>query len=549
MYASVGGTLVTATLVREPIAHLFSAWYMWPPLGGNETQPADFATWAEGTEAAQAGLLVGERRDVMHTRFAPKARGMHSSDSTSSKRCSILEEARSRLARFDIVGVTDCVPSLLRKLEARLALQPPICKAGEEYSQASTGKLHCLPAAGEERPARRAWAGAQWPVYDHVVRPKPYGRPRAILEAARRWSWSNLRLAQRRRLLELTRCDASLYADATLRAIRPLEAAQFVGQECWPSAHPLVDHNLPSEHSYSHSTALAQPFSTCAGDSGRCGATPGDIVFVRHHKTGCVLTHGILKTLQAFCGWPVDTHSEWPVAVSNGSRATISTRLTFLPTSSDFDPSRGESCSPSFASYPTCVTSPVAQKLERGVRYVQIIRDPFSLVVSMYKFHRSNAECRRDHHMKTLCATLRRLPADLGVVMVAEAAAADTLPTMATLHSALQSHSRPDRVLTLRLEQFTAGASSFDAATRQLLRFYGVSQACLIPAMQALAAHDISRWNEVQVAAQGEHLTTSRQVAEPWSNASFLTAVLRGHGVVRNTLARFARQLGYAHRS
>ena len=75
MYASVGGTLVTATLVREPIAHLFSAWYMWPPLGGNETQPADFATWAEGTEAAQAGLLVRERRDVMHTRFAPKARG------------------------------------------------------------------------------------------------------------------------------------------------------------------------------------------------------------------------------------------------------------------------------------------------------------------------------------------------------------------------------------------------------------------------------------------------------------------------------------------
>jgi len=210
LYRAVGGRVVTATLVREPVSHVFSAWYMWPPVQSNEPSATrlpveNFTAWAESVEAAQAGLLVLEKPGVMHTRFGPMRRGMHSSDTTQGKRCSILPDARARLARFDLVGVTSCLPSLLRAVEARLGLQPALCTARQRYRLAANGSLACVQDLA--RPKRRAGGGLG---NDRLLDYSPHNVPSAIhagdavYAPVHAWRWAALRPLERARLLELT---------------------------------------------------------------------------------------------------------------------------------------------------------------------------------------------------------------------------------------------------------------------------------------------------------------------------------------------------------
>lgn len=207
VYAAAGGKVLTATVVREPLSHIFSAYRMWPPQG----VPGDFMGWAEGVEAAQAGLLVTERAGVLHTRFSPRRRGMHSSDVTLGRRCSILPEARARLSTFDVVGVTSCLASFLRAVETGLRLQPAICRSTQQYSLSPGGGLVCT----DRRAASWRSRGLQDPPLNYSLRNVP-----STTLTGPRLRPASLRAAQRARIEEITRCDAQLYADAVALAVR-----------------------------------------------------------------------------------------------------------------------------------------------------------------------------------------------------------------------------------------------------------------------------------------------------------------------------------------
>ena len=240
LYAARNGTVVTATVLRHPVAHLFSAFYMWPPAveradhqpegrpGGRRkaNQKArralamPFPRWIETAAGAQAGLLSArfflvrnESRDVVDestwlpTVFGPPSRGMHNPAGCAAVQdrslCNIAEH-------FDVLGVTDCLATFLDDLETRLALQPP------------------------DSPLQRARR-----------RKGPNGRPNATLqvrptsgtasdpalaEEVHAWAWPTLNATVRAKLIAVAACDLRLYEAARRRiAGVPVEAMVEAG--------------------------------------------------------------------------------------------------------------------------------------------------------------------------------------------------------------------------------------------------------------------------------------------------------------------------------
>ena len=51
-YAEYGGRVVTATLLREPVSQIFSAWHMWPPKDKSGNLTMTFPTWMRRVEGA-----------------------------------------------------------------------------------------------------------------------------------------------------------------------------------------------------------------------------------------------------------------------------------------------------------------------------------------------------------------------------------------------------------------------------------------------------------------------------------------------------------------
>ena len=114
-YAAVNGTVLTVTLLREPISHIMSTYKMWPPsvrcsVGGTPSCPLagkhalPFPWWLPRAVGLQAGSFTLD--SWPHLR-----KGFH-----NLKGCEVLEVGQQRLRTFDVVGVLDCLEHLLRQL-------------------------------------------------------------------------------------------------------------------------------------------------------------------------------------------------------------------------------------------------------------------------------------------------------------------------------------------------------------------------------------------------------------------------------------------------
>ena len=232
----LNGTVVTATVLRHPVAHLFSAFYMWPPAVERTDQPGrrrrkarkalrtlamPFPKWIETAEGAQAGLLSAQvsylyrggpgAGGVLHaeradgwaengagvwlpTAFSPPSRGMHNPAGCAA----VQNKSLHNLAvHFDVVGVTDCLATFLDDLETSLALQPA--------------------DSTEQRARRRKGPNGHPNVTLHVRPTSGTSGDGALAEQVHAWAWPTLNATVRARLIAVAACDMRLYEAARRR--------------------------------------------------------------------------------------------------------------------------------------------------------------------------------------------------------------------------------------------------------------------------------------------------------------------------------------------
>jgi hypothetical protein len=248
LFRAVNGTLVTATLLREPLSFTTSVFRWQPPMTWSMphrlTMP--FERWVEQTIGAQAGLLALRRAHKnsgweLATRFQPAGVGMHNPSG-----CLVLEDAKYTLQSFDIVGVTACLRSFLfalgRQLDSPAAADS---EAAAWIRMSSTRRRKQWQTAPQTRPQQqqkalvatatttvasrgarvaRGFASSQ----DHhnpatrvLIHHSPasigsergtllYNQSRRSIDALNATGWGRLR--------ELLRCDRALYEIAEKRA-------------------------------------------------------------------------------------------------------------------------------------------------------------------------------------------------------------------------------------------------------------------------------------------------------------------------------------------
>ena len=198
-YAEVNGTVLTMTLVREPVAHLISAYRMWPPMLYHKARSAgrqvaqEFPEWAAGARAAQVGLFaLRPGRAIVQTAFAPEWRGMHNPAASGSSWCGSLPQARETLRMIDLVVPTDCMALLYPSVVARLRLP---------HDPAQRRNVRDQPTM-LVRPISHLGHGTTDPLATRVLA----------------WSAAQLNESERQALHEVTRdCDDALYRDALER--------------------------------------------------------------------------------------------------------------------------------------------------------------------------------------------------------------------------------------------------------------------------------------------------------------------------------------------
>ena len=231
LYARANGVLTTATLVREPVAFLFSNYWMWPPRPPAQAQaPAQQQQHSQPHEQRGAELLTAFPVWVL------SARGLQSGFLTSPpctnstretgqvSHCGCTEraaaEALSTLATFDVVGVTECMANFFDRVESALRLvpDPPLVRLQRRAARGANTthlpSLHSRPKCGDC--ARDGGA--------------PGG-----------WTWEALNEAQRRTTRDVASCDVPLYREAQrrVRDDEPTGAAASSGQaavEACPAA-------------------------------------------------------------------------------------------------------------------------------------------------------------------------------------------------------------------------------------------------------------------------------------------------------------------------
>jgi hypothetical protein len=203
-YAALGGSLQTAVLVRDPYSHATSAFRYRPPHrkmeGRRGVLAYSFADWlAEpgGGEGLQAGWLSGGGE---HDRAGGGRLSTHATNHDGFRNrlgCdAVLGSAVARLAAFDIVGVSGCLPALFSALEQR---------------------LRWAPMDSEAERSRRMRDSS--------------GRTLAVSQVAYVWlhnesgvEWWRLNVTDRARVEKALRCDGALYAAAERRAAETLGA-------------------------------------------------------------------------------------------------------------------------------------------------------------------------------------------------------------------------------------------------------------------------------------------------------------------------------------
>ena len=216
MYAQHNGTVVFATLVREPVDLLFSSYHMWPPRssggdgggskagkgrGTRQNAVTPFPAWVrrgggDVPSGSQLQQSVGSLEGLQVANFVDPACVYVSREHGQRNRCACDANTRRRavaaLGQFDVVGITSCLPGFMDELESKMRLSPEALDA---------------------RALRRAMRGN---VSAGPLRSKPRCTDCSEAESSAHagWTWDVLDANTAARTLQTAACDAELYGAA-----------------------------------------------------------------------------------------------------------------------------------------------------------------------------------------------------------------------------------------------------------------------------------------------------------------------------------------------
>ena len=154
-YAALGGRVVTAVVLRDPLEHAFSAYSF------KGRRASTFSAWVLQNPGIQTGFLAytNESADGVVLRTATFPRGK--AGFADRIGCRVLHEAKARLASaFDIVGVTACLPAFYLALEDALLLPkdtPDEAARRMSSGTAEPGTLHVMRRTGANKTIAGIW--------------------------------------------------------------------------------------------------------------------------------------------------------------------------------------------------------------------------------------------------------------------------------------------------------------------------------------------------------------------------------------------------------
>lgn len=264
------------------------------------------------------------------------------------------------------------------------------------------------------------------------------------------------------------------------------------------------------------------------------------LLVVAYHKSGCTLMEELLAELERECGirtlHPSRHNMTKPARRAGRCRTSL------------YDAAAGGWA---YVKMPGAILSSW-ERLRQFVeprpnrQFVHVLREPISLAVSFYLYHRQGEEKLRMY--APLVGSLRTMGLRDGIVYATHFLLRYELPAMASMHRTLSG--RADAT-TLRLDEITSSSAGFDAAAHALLTAAGVDAARaksagrLAPLMDALRRHDLRRSGSSVRADGTKHAHVDG--AAPWENASLVRTTLSSEAALMRDLRQHGRALGYRY--
>ena len=202
LYAARNGSVVLATLLREPVDLLFSSYHMWPPrpdpspstrAAKGSSELARVTPFPEWLRSGVGGLQVALFNSPECVTIS------HAEGHRTRCECArMLRTARAALRSFEVVGITSCLGGFFDRVEAAM-LAPPDSRAHRLLRRASRGNV----SAGPLHAKPRCFDCSAEEAHAHSV-----------------WTWEGLDAVQRAATMRAARCDGAFYQMALTRARR-----------------------------------------------------------------------------------------------------------------------------------------------------------------------------------------------------------------------------------------------------------------------------------------------------------------------------------------
>ena len=310
----------------------------------------------------------------------------------------------------------------------------------------------------------------------------------------------------------------------------------------------LVSQPVPAPAAADLAGMVGPDLSCAPAEQCGCLGQGRSTVFIRYHKTGCVLTRELMNEIDGQCGIPSQSLPQnesglLPAQMSViGAAAVAAKRCTNLKVALDGN---------NLHLYPKEVVRSLTRPRE-GVRFVHMLREPLRLVASYYAYHVEGAMGGENNlsYWTSFRSRLTNLSVSDGVAVVAQMLSGDQLPTMVSMHRQLVGSGRANMsgrgdVMEMRMEEFEA---DFNSTVASLLAHVGVSAGCAKdgqPLQAALARHDVYALS-ARERVQLDHTHWSAKRGSDME-AEALHALLHGNQTLRHSLKKFGVQLGYKY--
>ena len=310
----------------------------------------------------------------------------------------------------------------------------------------------------------------------------------------------------------------------------------------------LVSQPVPAPAAADLAGMVGPDLSCAPAEQCGCLGQGRSTVFIRYHKTGCVLTRELMNEIDGQCGIPSQSLPQnesglLPAQMSViGAAAVAAKRCTNLKVALDGN---------NLHLYPAEVVRSLTRPRE-GVRFVHMLREPLRLVASYYAYHVEGAMGGENNlsYWTSFRSRLTNLSVSDGVAVVAQMLSGDQLPTMVSMHRQLVWSGRANMsgrgdVMEMRMEEFEA---DFNSTVASLLAHVGVSAGCAKdgqPLQAALARHDVYALS-ARERVQLDHTHWSAKRGSDME-AEALHALLHGNQTLRHSLKKFGVQLGYKY--